>query len=482
MSTHTDLTGLAVVVLAAVICGVVMSRLRQPAISGYILAGILLGPSGLALVENRDQIVVLADLGVLMLLFLVGMELSLSGFKSVWRSALVATLLQIAGSVGATLALSLLFGWSLGLSVLLGFVIALSSTAMVIKMLEDMNILNTPLGKATVGVLIAQDLAFVPMMLILASLAGDGFGVFGMFRVGFSVVVLVLLILYLTRRRKISLPFASMVAGHRDLTPLRGLAFCFGAAALTGYLGLSPAYGAFLAGLVIGNSTERRAMMRGVQPIQSILMMVFFLSIGLLINLDFILANMGTVLLILFMVTVFKTGLNIGVLRLAREPWPHAFIAGMLLAQIGEFSFLLGQAGVSSGLIGREEGDLVIAVTALSLLISPLWLVIARRLMRFAILSTTSGREGARLLFGRQAPAVFAALDGLAGRTKDFINRILSQLPAGVSVWPVPKEEAPEREITDAEWEDIHTEIPEPPLPKKTPKRKKYTPVKKNDG
>ncbi len=482
MSTHTDLTGLAVVVLAAVICGVVMSRLRQPAISGYILAGILLGPSGLALVENRDQITVLADLGVLMLLFLVGMELSLSGFKSVWRGALVATLLQIAGSVGATLVLSLLFGWSLGLSVLLGFVIALSSTAVVIKMLEGMNILNTPLGKATVGVLIAQDLAFVPMMLILASLAGDGFGVFGMFRVGFSVVVLVLLILYLTRRRKISLPFASMVAGHRDLTPLRGLAFCFGAAALTGYLGLSPAYGAFLAGLVIGNSTERRAMMRGVQPIQSILMMVFFLSIGLLINLDFILANMGTVLLILFMVTVFKTGLNIGVLRLAREPWPHAFIAGMLLAQIGEFSFLLGQAGVSSGLIGREEGDLVIAVTALSLLISPLWLVIARRLMRFAILSTTSGREGARLLFGRQAPAVFAALDGLAGRTKDFINRILSQLPAGVSVWPVPKEEAPEREITDAEWEDIHTEIPEPPLPKKTPKRKKYTPVKKNDG
>ncbi len=482
MSAHADLTGLAVVVLAAVICGVVMSRLRQPAISGYILAGILLGPSGLALVENRDQITVLADLGVLMLLFLVGMELSLSGFKSVWRGALVATLLQIAGSVGATLVLSLLFGWSLGLSVLLGFVIALSSTAVVIKMLEGMNILNTPLGKATVGVLIAQDLAFVPMMLILASLAGDGFGVFGMFRVGFSVVVLVLLILYLTRRRKISLPFAGVVAGHRDLTPLRGLAFCFGAAALTGYLSLSPAYGAFLAGLVIGNSTERRAMMRGVQPIQSILMMVFFLSIGLLINLDFILANMGTVLLILFMVTVFKTGLNIGVLRLAREPWPHAFIAGMLLAQIGEFSFLLGQAGVSSGLIGREEGDLVIAVTALSLLISPLWLVIARRLMRFAILSTTSGREGARLLFGRQAPAVFAALDGLAGRTKDFINRILSQLPAGVSVWPVPKEEAPEREITDAEWEDIPTEIPEPPLPKKTPKRKKYTPVKKNDG
>lgn len=458
MSAHADLTGLAVVILAAVICGVVMSRLRQPAISGYILAGILLGPSALALVENRDQIIVLADLGVLMLLFLVGMELSLSDFRRVWRGALVATLLQIACSVGATLALSLLFGWSLGLSILLGFVIALSSTAVVIKMLEGMNILNTPLGKVTVGVLIAQDLAFVPMMLILASLAGDGFDAFDLFRVGFSVAVLVVLIFYLSRRQKIALPFAGMVAGHPDLTPLRGLAFCFGAAALTGTLGLSPAYGAFLAGLVIGNSTERRAMMRGIQPIQSILMMVFFLSIGLLIDLDFILANMGTVLLILFMVTVFKTGLNIGVLRLAREPWPHAFIAGMLLAQIGEFSFLLGQTGVSTGLINREEGDLIIAVTALSLLITPLWLATARRLMRIAILSTTSGREGVRLLFGSHAPAVFSAWDAVATRIGDFFSRVLSRLPAGLSVGPTATDETLREEATDARWEDIPPE------------------------
>ena len=463
MPAHTDLTGLAVVILAAVVCGVVMSRLRQPAISGYILAGILLGPSGFALVENRDQITVLADLGVLMLLFLVGMELSLSGFKSVWRGALVATLLQIMGSVGATLALSLLFGWSFGLSVLLGFVIALSSTAVVIKMLEGMNLLNTPLGKVTVGVLIAQDFAFVPMMLILASLAGGGFGAFGLFRVGLSVAVVVVLILYLSRCQKITLPFAGMVAGHPDLTPLRGLAFCFGAAALTGYLGLSPAYGAFLAGLVIGNSTEHRAMMRGIQPIQSILMMVFFLSVGLLINLDFIFSNMGTVLLILFMVTVFKTGLNIGVLRLAREPWPHVFIAGMLLAQIGEFSFLLGQTGVSSGLINREEGDIIIAVTALSLLISPLWLATARRLMRFAILSITSGREGVRLLFGRHASAVFSTWDALAARINNLLNRALSKLSTGLSVKPAATDDAGKEDASDAQWEDVPLEIsPEP--------------------
>jgi CPA2 family monovalent cation:H+ antiporter-2 len=254
-----------------------------------------------------------------------------------------------------------------------------------------------------------------------------------------------------------------MVAGHPDLTPLRGLAFCFGAAALTGYLGLSPAYGAFLAGLVIGNSTEHRAMMRGIQPIQSILMMVFFLSIGLLINLDFIFSNMGTVLLILFMVTVFKTGLNIGVLRLAREPWPHVFIAGMLLAQIGEFSFLLGQAGVSSGLINREEGDIIIAVTALSILISPLWLATARRLMRFAILGITSGREGVRLLFGRHAPAVFSTWDSLAAKINNFLNRALSRLSTGLSVGPAATDDAGKEDASDVQWEDIPPKIPPEP-------------------
>jgi hypothetical protein len=226
-------------------------------------------------------------------------------------------------------------------------------------------------------------------------------------------------------------------------------------------------------------------MMRGIQPIQSILMMVFFLSIGLLIDLDFILANMGTVLLILFMVTVFKTGLNIGVLRLAREPWPHAFIAGMLLAQIGEFSFLLGQTGVSTGLINREEGDLIIAVTALSLLISPLWLATARRLMRIAILGITSGREGVRLLFGRHAPTVFSAWDAVATRIGDFFSRVLSRLPVGLSVEPSTANETRREEATDAQWEEIPpetpTEITEPPSPA-PPKKKKRAKGRKKDG
>jgi CPA2 family monovalent cation:H+ antiporter-2 len=415
MSGLTDLTQLAIVALAAVLCGAIMTRLRQPAVVGYILAGVLLGPSGLGLVHDRAGILKIADLGVLLLLFVVGMELSLRGFRGVWRKAVIATILQIAGSVGITMLLAQYFAWPTGLALLIGFIVALSSTAVVIKMLENMNILRSPVAQVTVGVLIAQDLALVPMMLTAGAIAGKGPDLLALVKIVFSIAFLALLIPYLSRRKKIRLPLARMVAGHEELTPLRGLAICFGAAAITGLAGLSAAYGAFLAGLVIGNSTERPAMLRSIRPIQSILLMVFFLSVGLLIDLRFIAADIGVVLLILGVVVVAKTVLNAGVLRLAGEPWAHAAIAGILMAQIGEFSFVLGEFGIAKGLIAPEEGNLIVAVTALSLIISPLWLLTARRLLRIGILGVTSGRETLRLFLGRFAPAMMRRGRGWEG-------------------------------------------------------------------
>ncbi len=415
MTGLAELTHLAIAALVAVACGAVMTGLRQPAVVGYIVAGVVLGPSGFSLITDRPAVSKFADLGVLLLLFLVGMELSLRGFRGVWRTAVIATLLQIAGSVGITLALAPLFGWPLGLAVLLGFIFALSSTAVVIKMLEGMNILRTPVAQITIGVLIAQDLAFVPMMLIAGSLSGKTPDPLAILKIAFAVGFLALLIAYLSGRKKIRLPLSHFTAGHPDLTPLRGLAICFGAAALTGLAGLSPAYGAFLAGLVIGNSTERPAMLRSIQPIQSILLMIFFLSIGLLIDIPFIAANALHVLLILCIVVFAKTVFNAGVLRAAGQPWAHAVITGILLAQIGEFSFVLGTFGIDRGVIDANDGNLIIAVTALSLVISPLWLLTARRLLRIGIVGVTSGRETLRLFLGRFASSVVWSSRGQIG-------------------------------------------------------------------
>ena len=306
-AAHSNLTAIAMVALVALLCGMGMERLRQPALVGYILSGVLLGPSAFALVENRGDIDALAELGVLMLLFVVGMELSLRLFRRMWRLALLAALCQIGASTGVMLLFWGFMGWPLGLSVLLGFVVAVSSTAVVIKVLEAADELHTRAGRLAVGVLIAQDLAVVPMMLTIGALGGAEFQWLSIVKIAGSVAFLATLIWYLSRGPKIDLPFGALVAGNTDLKPLAALAFCFGLSALAGLFGLSAAYGAFIAGLIIGNSTERQAMAEVTKPIQSILLMVFFLSIGLLVDLGYIWDNLVTVLLLFLMVLVFKT-------------------------------------------------------------------------------------------------------------------------------------------------------------------------------
>jgi len=420
---HSNLTGIAAVALAALVCGIAMERLRQPALVGYILAGVLLGPSGLALVENREQIDVLAELGVLMLLFIVGMELSLRSFRRLWRLALFMTLFQIAASVGVMLVLSVVFGWAEKLAVLLGFVMALSSTAVAIKTLEDVGELRTRAGKIAVGVLIAQDLAVVPMMLGIAAMGGDTFDWYAVPKILFSVVFLVGLILFLSSGRKLRLPMMTMAAGNTDLKPLAALAFCFCWAALSGLLGLSVAYGAFIAGLIIGNSTERRALLETTQPIQSILMMVFFLSIGLLIDFDYMWRNFAMVMTFFFLAAIFKTVLNVTLLGLMGQPWQHAFVAGILISQIGEFSFLLSVVGVEAGVISSEESRLVVAVTVMSLALSPLWVFTARRLRLLAQYGVTEAGEMLRLVYGPEAELVAGTLDGAMTETQRTVRR-----------------------------------------------------------
>lgn len=409
---HNSLTGIAAVVLAALVCGIAMERFRQPALVGYILAGVLLGPSAFAVVEDRAQIDVLAELGVLLLLFIVGMELSLRSFRRIWRLTVMAMACQVFGSVSAMLFLSTFFDLKTELAILLGFVIALSSTAVAIKLLEDVGELRTRAGRVAVGVLIAQDLAVVPMMLGVAAMGGDGFDWYAIPKILFSIGFLVGLIMFLSTGRKVTLPFMGFASDFAELKPLMALAFCFCWAAVSGLLGLSPAYGAFIAGLIIGSSRERAAMIEVTKPIQSILMMVFFLSIGLLIDLTYMWENLALVITLFVVVAVFKTVLNVAVLGFLGQPWQQAFIAGLLISQIGEFSFLLSVVGVDAGVITRDESRVVISVTVMSLALSPIWVFTARRLRLLAKYGVTEAGQLMRLVYGPEAEMVAVKLDG----------------------------------------------------------------------
>ncbi|MBT4489771.1 MAG: cation:proton antiporter [Rhodospirillaceae bacterium] len=405
---HTNvLFEIALLATGALILGLVLQRLRQPAIVGYIVAGVVLGPSGFDLFPDRGPIETLAELGVLLLLFVIGMELSLRAFRRVLRLAVLGAGAQIVLSIGAMVIMAQFFHWSLETAIVLGFVVALSSTAVAIKLLEDIGELRTAVGRAAIGVLIAQDLAIVPMLLIVDGLAGGtGIPVTGYVKLFGAVALLAGMIALLTGTSRVGVPFARPIHGNVELAAITALAYCFGAALLSALLGLSPAYGAFLAGLWIGNSTARTPLLAAARPIQSVLLMVFFVSIGLLLDISFIWDHLAEVMSILLVVTVLKTIMNVAVLRLLREPWPRAWIVGVSIGQIGEFSFVLVAAGVSSGLVFETDGRIAISVIALSLMLSPLWLMFTRRLERLVGINVASLREYLENLFAPESRAL----------------------------------------------------------------------------
>lgn len=269
--------------------------------------------------------------------------------------------------------------------------------------------MRTEVGRTAVGVLIAQDLAVVPMLIIVSEMGEGGSGPTGaILPVAIAIAILIGIVFLLSRRKRDHLPFSYWLSDHPDLAAMSGLALCFIGSAVSGLIGLSPAYGAFVAGLVVGNTTERGKMIAAVQPIQSVLLMVFFLSVGLLLDLSFIAENWHAVLILLLAVTVTKTIANIGILRMLGEPWPRAWLAGTVLGQVGEFSFVLVATGLAAGVIDTYGGNLMTSVIVLSLASSSLVLFTARRMseVRWRRVRTLEDAIGA--VYGQAAGSAVA--------------------------------------------------------------------------
>ncbi|WP_421859231.1 cation:proton antiporter [Oricola sp.] len=388
------LVEIAIVIVIAVLAGLGLMRLRQPPLVGFIMAGVLLGPTGFGLIDNNDNVTALAEMGVLVLLFFIGTELSLKAFVSTLRPAVTVAAGQLAAAMLIASGLAWLAGSTFAEGVILGFIIALSSTVVAMKMLDEMGALRRLPGRITVGVLIAQDIAVAPMLILIASFGGGETGTFSLvFKLAIAVGLLGALLWWLGRIPKIKVPFDEQVGDNVELLALGSLAACFGAAALSGLVGLSPAYGAFLAGLVIGHSTLRNRVIPVIEPIQSVLLVIFFLSIGLLIDLSYIRDHLGVVLAAAFLVVAVKTILNVFLLRFAGFDRDTALVGGLSMAQIGEFSFVLAAAGFTAGALGYDIYRLSIAVTAITLLVSPAWTSLMHRVERLAMENYSSYRD-----------------------------------------------------------------------------------------
>lgn len=374
--------------------GLGLMRLSQPPLVGFILAGVIMGPTAFGFIRTNDNVTALAEMGVLVLLFFIGMELSVKAFvRSIRPAVLIAS-----GQLAAALAIGMSIAWLSGVGwtqgIILGFIIAISSTVVAMKMLDDMGELRGDAGQITVAVLIAQDLAVVPMLIFTSSVGGEDVDTIGVaIRIGIAVVLLAGILWWLGGRGKLRLPFDDDVGERVEILALGSLAACFGAAALSGAAGLSPVYGAFVAGLIVGNSTMRSRVIPVVEPIQSILLVVFFLSIGLLIDLDYIWQNLLLVVSVSLMAIIAKTVLNIFLLRATGHDRDTALIGGLSMAQIGEFSFILAAAGFSARALDYDFYRLAISVTAITLLLSPAWMAIMHRLEKIAAEEYSSYRE-----------------------------------------------------------------------------------------
>lgn len=385
-------------------------RLRQPPLVGFILAGVALGPTGFGFIADSANVTLLAEMGVIVLLFFIGMELSIRAFILSLRQALLVAGGQIGVSVGVALLIAAISGKPLAEGLILGFVVALSSTVVAMKMLDDRGALRSETGRIAVGVLIAQDIAVVPMLILVTSLGGADSGEIGVLQIAVKMLLAIGLLggllWWLGRRGKLRLPFSEAIEDKVEILALGALAVCFSAAALSGIAGMSPAYGAFLAGIVIGNSTLRSRVIPVIEPIQSVLLVAFFLSIGLLIDLTFMAEHLFLVLSLAIVVIAAKTVLNIALLRRTGSPPQVALVAGLSMAQIGEFSFVLAAAGLSAGALDLDAYRIAIAVTALSLLVSPLWVSIMHRLDGLAAEHRESYRHAFAIAYARELAEV----------------------------------------------------------------------------
>lgn len=361
--------------------GLVLRQLGQPSAIGYILGGVILGHHGLGVFTNDEALSRLGAVGLLLLLFFVGMELSPREFLKRWKIPVFGTLFQILASVLFVGVVGYFFDWPFPRILLLGFVISLSSTAVVIKLLQDRNELNSPLGQGVVGVLIVQDIAVIVMLLSISALSGDDLGLTGLAIEGVGALFcLGVVVLLVKREGRFSFSFLKRFANDAESQVFLALLICFGAALIVGFTGLPVALGAFLGGMLVHSARETHWVHESLEPFRIVFVATFFVSVGLLLDVQFLMENWMVVGLLLLGVLLTNTFINALIFRGLGDDWAGSIYSGALLSQIGEFSFVLVGIGLNKKFIAEFAYQSTLSVIVLSLILSPLWIMFIRRL------------------------------------------------------------------------------------------------------
>ncbi|MDQ1277704.1 MAG: monovalent cation:H+ antiporter-2, family [Thermodesulfobacteriota bacterium] len=364
---------IAIIVTAALLGGFMAHILKQPLIIGYIFAGVVVGPhTGGVTVSDVHNIEKLAEIGVALLLFALGLEFSIRELKPVRKIAIMGTPIQIAITTAFGFGVGRLLGWEWVPSLWFGSLISLSSTMVILKTLENQGMIGTLSSRVMIGVLIVQDLAIVPMLIILPQLSTPQSGLPMLAFAAMNAVIFLILIIVLGTR---IIPHAmKLIAnwGSRELFLVAITAMGLGIGYGTYLFGLSFAFGAFVAGMLLSESDYGYQALSDIIPLRDIFSLMFFTSIGMLLDPKFLFHNL---LMILFLVVIVILGKALIFAALSRTFHYKNVIPlamGLGLSQVGEFSFVLGRVGVETHSISAEFYALVLTVTIVTMLLTPL--------------------------------------------------------------------------------------------------------------
>jgi CPA2 family monovalent cation:H+ antiporter-2 len=371
------------VIFFIILVGFFSKLFKFPNAVAYLLTGLLLGPYGLKFIKNVEVVKEAGDIGVIFLMFFIGMEFSLSKLKSNWKISVLGTFLQILFSVMITLVISVFLGWDYPKAILLGFIISLSSTAMVIKLVQEKYNLGEVVSNDIIGILISQDLAIIPMMIILGILEGST-GDLGHLIYQLMGGLILGLLLFLSRKPFVQKIFStiSVLRSDTEYQVFLSLGLCMGLSSLAIYFHLSEIIGALVAGMIISQFEARFWVYSSLKSLKVILITLFFTSIGMLINLQFFYAHVFTILLFTFLAFFLNTCIIGIILKVSGRSFRQSFTAGAILSQIGELSFMLSSAGKEMLILDDYSYNLAINTISLSILLTPFWVSAVKNILK----------------------------------------------------------------------------------------------------
>jgi CPA2 family monovalent cation:H+ antiporter-2 len=368
----TMLQDIVIILGLSVLIILFFQRLKLPSILGLLITGIIVGPYGLNLIRAVTEVELMAEIGVIFLLFVIGIEFSLKGLASIRKTVLIGGGLQVLGTIGLVTLASYLFGLPPNTALFMGFLISLSSTAIVLKMLQERGELTAPYGRVSVAILIFQDIVVVLMVLLIPLLAGQMEDPGKMLLILLAKLIGILLAVFLLTRYIVPVLFRMVVRTQsRELFILTIIVLCFATAWLTSAVGLSLALGAFFAGLIISESDYSHQANANILPFREIFISFFFVSVGMLLDINFFLSNIVYINLLALGVIVLKFMVIAFTVFILRYQPRTVWLTALALFQVGEFAFVLSTAGMGYDLLPQQTYQYFLAISIITMGLTP---------------------------------------------------------------------------------------------------------------